>query len=197
MANLALSAKRTYEWLTDAYKAPRESAQASIDARKQIADFLANSNQPMDKDARFLAGTDAMTSLASQGTAFLAAGGYGRGKEAFSAFRNDQTAKIYRLIQEVNSRPGVQSDMAQMMQMLGVEAINKLNGRVEAVGREAKEMLGRTPGNIVAIKPMKDGVIADFEVTEKMLTYFIKKAHNRNVWVRPRIVIGVPRKPRK
>jgi hypothetical protein len=53
-------------------------------------------------------------------------------------------------------------------------------------------MLGRTPGNIVAIKPMKDGVIADFEVTEKMLTYFIKKAHNRNVWVRPRIVIGVP-----
>ena len=73
-----------------------------------------------------------------------------------------------------------------------IVAINKVNGRVEAVGREAKEMLGRTPGNIVAIKPMKDGVIADFEVTEKMLTYFIKKAHNRNVWVRPRIVIGVP-----
>jgi len=73
-----------------------------------------------------------------------------------------------------------------------IVAINKINGRVEAVGREAKEMLGRTPGNIVAIKPMKDGVIADFEVTEKMLTYFIKKAHNRNMWVRPRIVIGVP-----
>ena len=73
-----------------------------------------------------------------------------------------------------------------------IVAINKLNGRIEAVGREAKHMLGRTPGNIVAIKPMKDGVIADFEVTEKMLTYFIKKAHNRNVWVRPRIVIGVP-----
>src|SRR4026209_2618716 len=73
-----------------------------------------------------------------------------------------------------------------------IVAVNKLNGRVEAVGREAKEMLGRTPGNIVAIKPMKDGVIADFDVTEKMLTYFIKKAHNRNVWVRPRIVIGVP-----
>jgi rod shape-determining protein MreB len=72
-------------------------------------------------------------------------------------------------------------------------AINKVNGRVEAVGREAKEMLGRTPGNIVAIKPMKDGVIADFEYTEKMLAYFIRKAHNnRNVWVRPRIVIGVP-----
>jgi rod shape-determining protein MreB len=73
-----------------------------------------------------------------------------------------------------------------------IVAINKINGRVEAVGREAKDMLGRTPGNIVAIKPMKDGVIADFEVTEKMLTYFIKKAHNRNMWVRPRIVIGVP-----
>ncbi|HVF60757.1 MAG TPA: rod shape-determining protein [Thermoanaerobaculia bacterium] len=73
-----------------------------------------------------------------------------------------------------------------------IVAINKVNGRIEAVGKDAKEMLGRTPGNIVAIKPMKDGVIADFEVTEKMLTYFIKKAHNRNVWVRPRIVIGVP-----
>ncbi len=72
-------------------------------------------------------------------------------------------------------------------------AINKVNGRVEAVGKEAKEMVGRTPGNIVAIKPMKDGVIADFEYTEKMLAYFIRKAHNnRNVWVRPRIVIGVP-----
>ena len=73
-----------------------------------------------------------------------------------------------------------------------IVAINKVNGRIEAVGREAKDMLGRTPGNIVAIKPMKDGVIADFEVTEKMLTYFIQQAHNRNVWVRPRIVIGVP-----
>ena len=60
-----------------------------------------------------------------------------------------------------------------------IVAINKVNGRVEAVGKDAKDMLGRTPGNIVAIKPMKDGVIADFEVTEKMLTYFIKKAHNR------------------
>ncbi len=71
-------------------------------------------------------------------------------------------------------------------------AINKVSGRIEAVGREAKEMLGRTPGNIIAIKPMKDGVIADFEVTEKMISYFIKKAHNRNLLVRPRIVIGVP-----
>ena len=73
-----------------------------------------------------------------------------------------------------------------------IVAINKVTGRTEAVGREAKEMLGRTPGNIVAIRPMRDGVIADFEIAEKMLTYFIKRAHNRTVWVRPRIVIGVP-----
>ena len=73
-----------------------------------------------------------------------------------------------------------------------IVAINKVTGRIEAVGKDAKEMLGRTPGNIVAIKPMKDGVIADFEITEKMLNHFIKKAHNRTVWVRPRIVIGVP-----
>ncbi|MFQ5901551.1 MAG: rod shape-determining protein [Thermodesulfobacteriota bacterium] len=64
--------------------------------------------------------------------------------------------------------------------------------KVLAVGKEAKAMLGRTPGNIVAIRPMKDGVIADFEVTEAMLKYFIKKAHNRRTMVRPRIVICVP-----
>src|SRR5574340_1094333 len=73
-----------------------------------------------------------------------------------------------------------------------IVAINKLNGDIEAVGRDAKEMLGRTPGNIVAIRPLKDGVIADFKVTEKMLNYFIQKAHNRKVLVHPRIVIGVP-----
>ncbi len=73
-----------------------------------------------------------------------------------------------------------------------IVAINKSSGEVVAVGREAKDMLGRTPGNVVAIKPMKDGVIADFKVTEKMLTYFIQKAHNRRVLVHPRIVIGVP-----
>ncbi|PYV17381.1 MAG: rod shape-determining protein [Acidobacteria bacterium] len=73
-----------------------------------------------------------------------------------------------------------------------IVAINKLTGEVEAVGREAKEMLGRTPGNIVAIRPLKDGVIADFKVTEKMLNYFIQKAHNRKMFVHPRIVIGVP-----
>jgi rod shape-determining protein MreB len=73
-----------------------------------------------------------------------------------------------------------------------IVAINKVSGEVEAVGREAKDMLGRTPGNIVAIRPLKDGVIADFKVTEKMLNYFIQKAHNRKMFVHPRIVIGVP-----
>lgn len=73
-----------------------------------------------------------------------------------------------------------------------IVAINKNTGEVEAVGKEAKEMLGRTPGNIVAIRPMKDGVIADFKVTERMLNYFIHKAHGRKVLVHPRIVIGVP-----
>jgi rod shape-determining protein MreB len=73
-----------------------------------------------------------------------------------------------------------------------IVALNKNTGEVEAVGKEAKEMLGRTPGNIVAIKPMKDGVIADFKVTESMLNYFIQKAHNRKMLVHPRIVIGVP-----
>jgi rod shape-determining protein MreB and related proteins len=73
-----------------------------------------------------------------------------------------------------------------------IVALNKNTNEVEAVGKEAKEMLGRTPGNIVAIKPMKDGVIADFKVTEKMLNYFIQKAHNRKMLVHPRIVIGVP-----
>lgn len=73
-----------------------------------------------------------------------------------------------------------------------IVAINKITGRPEAVGAGAKEMLGRTPGNIIAIRPMKDGVIADFETTEKMLGYFIRKAHDRNHWIRPRIVIGVP-----
>lgn len=64
--------------------------------------------------------------------------------------------------------------------------------RVLAVGKEAKAMLGRTPGNIAAIRPLKDGVIADFEVTEEMLKYFIAKVHNRRLLVRPRIIVGVP-----
>lgn len=64
--------------------------------------------------------------------------------------------------------------------------------RVLAVGKEAKMMVGKTPGNIVAIRPMRDGVIADFEVTREMLRYFIRKAHNRKTLVRPRIIICVP-----
>ncbi|MBU0735539.1 MAG: rod shape-determining protein [Proteobacteria bacterium] len=64
--------------------------------------------------------------------------------------------------------------------------------KVLAVGREAKMMLGRTPGNIVAIRPMKDGVIADFEITEAMLRHFIRKVHNRKTLVRPRIIVCVP-----
>jgi len=64
--------------------------------------------------------------------------------------------------------------------------------RVLAVGMEAKMMLGKTPGNIVATRPMKEGVIADFEVTEAMLRYFIRKVHNRRTLVRPRIIISVP-----
>jgi len=73
-----------------------------------------------------------------------------------------------------------------------IVAIVTATGEVVAVGTEAKAMLGRTPNGISAIKPMKDGVIADFDVTEKMLAHFIKKALNGNVWIRPRIVIGVP-----
>jgi rod shape-determining protein MreB len=73
-----------------------------------------------------------------------------------------------------------------------IVAVNRITNRVEAVGKSAKEMLGKTPANILAIRPMKDGVIADFEVTEKMLEYFIRKAHGRNYFVRPRIVISVP-----
>ena len=64
--------------------------------------------------------------------------------------------------------------------------------KVRAVGREAKEMLGRTPGNIVAIRPMKEGVIAYFEIAEAMLRYFIARVHNRSMLVRPRIVVAVP-----
>lgn len=73
-----------------------------------------------------------------------------------------------------------------------VVAIEKQSNTVLAVGVEAKRMVGRTPGNIVAIRPIKEGVIADFGMTEKMLKYFITKAHNRSSFVRPRVIIGVP-----
>jgi rod shape-determining protein MreB len=73
-----------------------------------------------------------------------------------------------------------------------IVAVNNISDQIEAVGTEAKEMLGRTPGCITAIRPMRDGVIADFDAAEKMLGYFIKKAHKRKSFVRPRVIIGVP-----
>jgi rod shape-determining protein MreB len=73
-----------------------------------------------------------------------------------------------------------------------VVAIDKDSSRSLAIGNEAKGMLGRTPANIVAVRPMRDGVIADFEITETMLRHFINKSHNRSAFVRPRIVVGVP-----
>jgi rod shape-determining protein MreB len=73
-----------------------------------------------------------------------------------------------------------------------VVAIQKDTGAVLAVGAEAKQMIGRTPGNIVAIRPMKDGVIADFDITQTMLRYFIQKAHIRRLPVKPRVVVAVP-----
>ncbi len=73
-----------------------------------------------------------------------------------------------------------------------VVVLRKDNKKPVAVGMEAKEMLGKTPSNIISIRPMKDGVIADFDATQEMLKYFIKKAHNRRSFVSPRIIIGVP-----
>ncbi|MFB0505634.1 MAG: rod shape-determining protein [Thermodesulfobacteriota bacterium] len=76
--------------------------------------------------------------------------------------------------------------------VVAVQKDNKGEMKVLAVGKAAKEMVGRTPGSIVAIRPMKDGVIADFEITEEMLRYFITKVHNRKTLVRPRVVVCIP-----
>ncbi|MDI6795625.1 MAG: rod shape-determining protein, partial [Desulfatibacillaceae bacterium] len=76
--------------------------------------------------------------------------------------------------------------------VVAVRTDDRYKDKILAVGAEAKRTLGRTPGNIRAIRPLKDGVIADFEVTEAMLKYFIQKVHNRRNFVRPRIVIAVP-----
>ena len=73
-----------------------------------------------------------------------------------------------------------------------IVAINKDTNKILAVGKEAKRMVGRTPGNIIAIRPLRDGVIADFETTEKMLRYFIQRVHKNVAFARPRIVICVP-----
>ena len=80
-----------------------------------------------------------------------------------------------------------------IVQEPSIVVVNNHSGKVEAVGCRAKEMLGKTPASVTAIKPMRDGVIADFEIAEKMLDYFIKKAtNNRGFIIRPRIVIGIP-----
>ncbi|GAA0990330.1 rod shape-determining protein [Acrocarpospora macrocephala] len=73
-----------------------------------------------------------------------------------------------------------------------VVAINTTSGKIVAVGIEAKRMIGRTPGNIVAVRPLKDGVIADFDVTERMLRYFIQRIHKRRHFAKPRIIVAVP-----
>lgn len=73
-----------------------------------------------------------------------------------------------------------------------IVTINTRNGQILAVGAEAKRMLGRTPGHIEAIRPLKDGVIADFDICEKMLRYFIQRVHNRSRWAKPRMVICIP-----
>jgi cell shape determining protein, MreB/Mrl family len=73
-----------------------------------------------------------------------------------------------------------------------VVALDRETGEVKAVGSKAKQMLGRTPANIVAVRPMKNGVIADFEVTQEMIRYFIRSVHTRKSLLRPRIVIGIP-----
>jgi len=79
-----------------------------------------------------------------------------------------------------------------ILQEPSVVAMQKDNGTVLAVGEEAKKMIGRTPGNIVAIRPLKDGVIADFDVTMTMMRYFITKSINKSFFTRPRVVVGVP-----
>ncbi|MGC8926614.1 MAG: rod shape-determining protein [Myxococcota bacterium] len=76
--------------------------------------------------------------------------------------------------------------------VVAIQKDSKGSKKVLAVGKEAKEMLGKTPSNVVAIRPMKDGVIADFEVTEAMLRHFITKSHNRKTLVKPRIIVCVP-----
>jgi rod shape-determining protein MreB len=79
-----------------------------------------------------------------------------------------------------------------VLQEPSLVVVHKASNQILAVGNDAKLMLGRTPGSIVAIRPMKDGVIADFEVTERMLRFFISKVHNRRSLIRPRIVVAIP-----
>jgi len=83
-------------------------------------------------------------------------------------------------------------DQGIVLREPSVVAVRAGSNLVLAVGDDAKRMLGRTPGNIVAVRPLRDGVIADYEVTEAMLRHFVRKVHNRRSWIRPRIVIAVP-----
>src|SRR3954469_24681134 len=83
-------------------------------------------------------------------------------------------------------------DRGIVMSEPSVVAIDAKTKRVLAVGAEAKRMVGRTPANIVAVRPLRDGVISDFEVTEKMLSYFIRAVHDRTFLAQPRVVIGIP-----
>ncbi|HHT06662.1 MAG TPA: rod shape-determining protein [Hydrogenispora sp.] len=84
------------------------------------------------------------------------------------------------------------SNQGIVLQEPTVVAFDRDSGNIIAVGLEAKQMVGRTPGSIVAVRPLKDGVIADFEVTEKMLQYYIKKAGGRRAFFAPRVIVGVP-----
>jgi len=79
-----------------------------------------------------------------------------------------------------------------MLREPSVVAIDVDTNKVLAVGETAKRMIGRTPGNIVAIRPLKDGVIADFDITREMLLYFIQKVHRRRTFLAPRVVVGIP-----
>ena len=101
-------------------------------------------------------------------------------KSVFSVFSNDLAVDLGTANTLVYARgKGI------VVREPSIVAVNNMTNRVEAVGTEAKEMLGRTPGNIVAIRPLKDGVIADFDICEKMLRYFIQKVHSRR-WAKPR-----------
>ena len=79
-----------------------------------------------------------------------------------------------------------------IVQEPSVVAIDNQKNHVLSVGNEAKRMIGRTPGNVIAVRPLRDGVIADFDITETMLKYFIKKALPKKRWLKPRIIVGVP-----
>ena len=105
----------------------------------------------------------------------------------FSIFSNDLAIDLGTANTEVYVK-----DKGVVVSEPSIVAVNTNTNEVLAVGNEAKEMLGRTPGHIVAIRPMKDGVIADFDMTERMLNYFIQQAHNRKYGVNPRIIICVP-----